>query len=259
MLDQTHLGTIRSPVASEKGGRSDRLVFGKLVQVLVFGCAYERIADDSCSATTLRRRRDEWIASGAMENLRQMVLEAYERMIGLELSEVAVDCCITKAPCGGERAGRSPVDRAKQGIKRFTVVDANGIPLGAMTAPAVATTRRYWGDPGHPGGGRVATRADERPPRSRLRFEDYSRETKGPWPGAHDLREGQAGSAWGHGTLGGGAHELLAQRPQEAGVVYGKRSAGHRPLDGILRGSHHRRQAHTRSLESLLLGESTPA
>jgi IS5 family transposase len=65
-----------------------------------------------------------------------MVLEAYDRIIGLEISEVAVDCCITKAPCGGQRAGRSPVDRGKQGIKRSTVVDANGIPLGAMTAPA---------------------------------------------------------------------------------------------------------------------------
>jgi hypothetical protein len=25
------------------------VVFGKLVQILVFGCAYERIADESCS------------------------------------------------------------------------------------------------------------------------------------------------------------------------------------------------------------------
>jgi hypothetical protein len=112
------------------------LVFDKLVQVLVFGCAYERIADRSCSATTLRRRRDEWISSGAMEKLRQMVLESYDRMIGLELSEVAVDCCITKAPCGGQKAGKSPVDRGKQGIKRSTLVDSNGIPIGAIAAPA---------------------------------------------------------------------------------------------------------------------------
>ena len=35
----------------------DRVVFDKLVQVLVFGCAYEKIADEGCSATTLRRRR----------------------------------------------------------------------------------------------------------------------------------------------------------------------------------------------------------
>jgi transposase len=114
----------------------DRVVFEKLVQILVFGCAYETIADASCSATTLRRRRDEWIDAGVMERLRGMVLDAYDRMIGFDLSDVAVDCCITKAPCGGEKAGRSPVDRGKRGIKRSMVVDANGIPLGAIAAPA---------------------------------------------------------------------------------------------------------------------------
>jgi hypothetical protein len=31
------------------------VVFEKLIQILVFGCAYERIADGSCSESTLRR------------------------------------------------------------------------------------------------------------------------------------------------------------------------------------------------------------
>jgi hypothetical protein len=84
----------------------------------------------------LRDRRDEWIELGAMEELRQMVLEIYDRFIGLEVSEVAVDCCITKAPCGGEKAGRNPVDRGKQGTKRSMAVDERGIPLGAVSAPA---------------------------------------------------------------------------------------------------------------------------
>jgi hypothetical protein len=42
----------------------DRVVFDKLIQILVFGCGYRRVADATCSATTLRRRRDEWIALG---------------------------------------------------------------------------------------------------------------------------------------------------------------------------------------------------
>src|SRR5215218_2717996 len=71
-----------------------------------------------------------------MEKLREIVLETYDRLIGLELSDLAVDGCITKAPCGGEKAGRSPVDRGKGGIKRSTVVDAKGIPLGTITVPA---------------------------------------------------------------------------------------------------------------------------
>jgi hypothetical protein len=124
------------PLGCHKPRIPDRVVFEKLVQILVFGCAYERIADDSCSESTLRRRRDEWIELGVMERLREISLDAYDRLIGLELSEVAVDCCITKAPCGGEKAGRNPVDRGKGGLKRSMAVDAKGIPLGTITAPA---------------------------------------------------------------------------------------------------------------------------
>ena len=124
------------PLGCHRPRIPDRIVFEKLVQVLVFGCAYWRIADDSCSATTLRRRCDEWIDCGVMDSLQKIILKAYDRVIGLKLEDVAVDGCIIKVPCDGERAGRSPVDRGKQGIKRSTIVDACGIPLGVIAAPA---------------------------------------------------------------------------------------------------------------------------
>jgi transposase len=124
------------PLGCHRSRIPERVVFEKLVQVLVFGCAYERIADASCSQSTLRRRRDEWIELGVMERLREICLDAYDHLIGLELSEVAVDSCVTKAPCAGEKAGRSPLDRGKRGIKRSMAVDASGIPLGAVSAPA---------------------------------------------------------------------------------------------------------------------------
>jgi transposase len=124
------------PLGCHRSRVPERVVFEKLVEVLVFGCAYHRIADASCSESTLRRRRDEWIELGLMDRLRRICLEAYDRLIGLELSEVAVDCCITKAPHGREKAGRSPVDRGKRGPKRSMAVDAKGIPLAAVSAPA---------------------------------------------------------------------------------------------------------------------------
>jgi transposase len=96
----------------------------RIPDLVVFGCAYWRIADGSCSATTLRRRRDEWIEAGVMDALEEIARQAYDRAIGLDLSDVVVDCCITKAPCGGEKAGRNPVDRGKGGLKRSTMVDA---------------------------------------------------------------------------------------------------------------------------------------
>ena len=117
---------VHHPLGCHRPRIPDRVIFEKLIQVLVFGCAYHRIADESFSATTLRDRRDERIELGAIDELRQAALGAYDRYIGLELSEVAVDCCITKAPCGGEKAGRSPVDRGK---------------LGASNAPRRSTQR----------------------------------------------------------------------------------------------------------------------
>jgi hypothetical protein len=51
---------------------------------------------------------------------------------------LAVDGCITKAPCGGQASGPSPVDRGKKGRKRSVVVEARGIPLGAVAAGANA-------------------------------------------------------------------------------------------------------------------------
>lgn len=114
----------------------DRIIFDKLIQVLVLGASYAKIADTTCSATTLRTRRDEWITAGIFEQLEQICLEFYDRIVGLDLENLSVDGCIVKAPCGGEAAGRSPVDRGKQGTKRSLLVDGAGIPLGCVVAGA---------------------------------------------------------------------------------------------------------------------------
>jgi len=114
----------------------DRVVFDKLLQVLVLGASYERIADSTCSATSIRRRRDEWIGAGIFEHLEQLCLDAYDRIVGLDLEQVSVDGCIVKAPCGGEAAGKSPVDRGKQGTKRSLLTDGAGIPLGCVVTCA---------------------------------------------------------------------------------------------------------------------------
>jgi hypothetical protein len=83
-----------------------------------------------------------WAGAGAAEQLHAKVLAQDDRLIGLDLNELAVDGCITKAPCGGERAGRSPVDRGN--IQREPGLDALGpLPDDA----AVHLDRGYDGAP----------------------------------------------------------------------------------------------------------------
>jgi hypothetical protein len=90
----------------------------------------------ACSDRTIRRRLRLWADAGLGEHVHELALDAYDRMIGLDLTDVSADGAITKAPCGGDRAGRSPVDRGKGGMKRSTGVDGYGIPLGIISAAA---------------------------------------------------------------------------------------------------------------------------
>lgn len=113
-----------------------RVVFEHVVAALVHGSGYERIATPGCSDRTIRRRLADWAALGLAEALHAAALHAYDQVIGLELGDVAVDGCLTKAPSGGERAGPSPVDRRKGGLKRSLASDGYGIPLGVASAGA---------------------------------------------------------------------------------------------------------------------------
>jgi hypothetical protein len=47
------------PLGCHRRRIADAVVFDGLVEVLVYGAGCERITDASCSATTMRRRRDE--------------------------------------------------------------------------------------------------------------------------------------------------------------------------------------------------------
>ena len=126
----------RHPLGCHRERIDDRVVFEHVIAALVHGSGYERVASAACSEGTIRRRLKEWAAAGVSEQVHALALAAYDRMIGLELDDLAVDGCITKAPSGGEVAGRSPVDRGKQGLKRSVVTDGQGIPLHLVAAGA---------------------------------------------------------------------------------------------------------------------------
>jgi Transposase DDE domain len=124
------------PLGCHRRRIRDRVVFEHVVAALVHGSGYERVASPGCSDRTIRRRLKTWAAAGIGAQVHALALRAYDQMIGLELGDVAVDGCLTKAPCGGEHTGPSPVDRRKGGLKRSVATENYGIPLGITAAGA---------------------------------------------------------------------------------------------------------------------------
>jgi hypothetical protein len=124
------------PLGCHRRRIPDRVVFDHAVAALVHGSGYERIATPGCSDRTIRRRVAQWAAWGLAQALHAAALAAYDHVIGLQLADLAVDGCMTKAPCGGQKAGPSPVDRRKGGLKRSTATEPRGIPLGLASAGA---------------------------------------------------------------------------------------------------------------------------
>lgn len=125
------------PLGCHRPRIDDRACFEGIVLRLVTGCSWDVAARFSrAGETTLRNRRSEWLKAGVFDGVCDEALAGYDRIIGLNLEEVALDGSLHKAPCGGEGTGPNPTDRAKSGWKWSVATEAAGIPVGWTIAAA---------------------------------------------------------------------------------------------------------------------------
>lgn len=121
------------PLGCHRPRASDRACFKVMLVRLATGCSWEdaeRLTGWVVSDTTVRARRDEWVGAGVFDAMAAEALAAYDKIIGLDLAECAVDGSLHKSPCGGEGTGKNPTDRAKLGWKWSIATERHGIPIG---------------------------------------------------------------------------------------------------------------------------------
>jgi transposase len=127
------------PLGCHRRRIPDRDCFEVMLVHLVTGASWEdceALCGRKVSDTTVRARRDEWEAAGVFDAIAAEAICAYDKIIGLDLSEVAVDGSLHKSPAGGEGTGKNPTDRAMLGWKWSVLTDANGIPISWTIAGA---------------------------------------------------------------------------------------------------------------------------
>lgn len=121
------------PLGCHRPRASDLDCFEVMLVRLATGCSWEdaeRLCGNKVSDMTVRQRRDEWIDAGLYDAIANEALGGYDRVIGLDLGDAAVDGSLHKSPCGGAGTGKNPTDRAKLGWKWSLCTDRHGIPIG---------------------------------------------------------------------------------------------------------------------------------
>lgn len=124
-------GVCTHPLGCHRPRISERDCFEAILFRLVTGCSWDvagRLGKGG--ETTLRRRRDEWVAAGAFAHLVEEAISAFDKVIGLDFTDVSIDGSLHKAPAGGEGTGPNPTDRGKTGWKWSLATDTNGVPIG---------------------------------------------------------------------------------------------------------------------------------
>ena len=127
---------VNHPMGGHRPRIPDEICSRGIVVPLVTGCSWvsaEHLLGGTVSDTTLRARRDEWEEAGLFDAVVSEALAAYDRVVGLDLSEVSVDGSGHKAPYGGEGTGKTPVTRSN--------------PDGSGPWPQTATVSRLIGPP----------------------------------------------------------------------------------------------------------------
>jgi putative transposase len=115
---------------------SGRLVLDTLIYRMRTGCQWnhlpDTLADDSSAHRTLQR----WVERGVFDAIWAELVSECDELGGVDWEWQSGDTAMGKARFGGDKVGPNPTDRAKAGVKRSLLVEADGGPLGVAIAGA---------------------------------------------------------------------------------------------------------------------------
>ena len=125
----------------KKGNRGrppacNRKMFFAIYYVLRTAIQWKALPQCLGAASTVHDRFEQWVKAGVFQHLWESgLLQLHvERKLNWEFQ--SLDGCSTKAPLGGEAVGANPTDRAKGGVKRHLLTEANGLPVGLTVTGA---------------------------------------------------------------------------------------------------------------------------
>lgn len=121
----------QGPPRIDQRGAFDAIIFR-----LRTGCQWNRLPWEYPDDSSVHRTFQRWVRVGIFARLWAVVQEQCEDLGGCDWEWQAADGWLGKARMGGDAVGPNPTDRAKPGVKRSLLVEADGGPLAITIAGA---------------------------------------------------------------------------------------------------------------------------
>jgi putative transposase len=135
MIEQV-LAELDPPARTGRKRIDARSALDAIIFRLRSGCQWNRLPQEFPDDSSVHRTFQRWVCLGVFDRIWKVLLEACEDLGGCDWEWQAVDSAMGKARSGGDLIGPNPTDRAKPGVKRSLLVEADGGPLGVVVAGA---------------------------------------------------------------------------------------------------------------------------
>src|SRR4051812_28114126 len=96
------------------------------------GCQWNALPAQFGDDSSVHRWFQRWCELGVMERIWAALVKGCEELKQVHWDWQSADGCMGKARHGGDKVGKNPTDRGKNGTKRSVVVDEEGGPLGVV-------------------------------------------------------------------------------------------------------------------------------
>ena len=96
------------------------------------GCQWNALPKEFGDDSSVHRWFQRWCELGVMEQIWADLVAECEELKQVHWDWQSADGCMGKARHGGDKVGKNPTDRGKNGTKRSVIVDEQGGPLGVV-------------------------------------------------------------------------------------------------------------------------------
>jgi putative transposase len=96
------------------------------------GCQWNALPAEFGDDSSVHRWFQRWCELGVMERIWADLVKECEELKQVHWDWQSADGCMGKARHGGDKVGKNPTDRGKNGTKRSVIVDEQGGPLGVV-------------------------------------------------------------------------------------------------------------------------------